>query len=49
MPWAHAWVPGGEPLFKAWSFSGVPYEVLVDAKGIVLAAGAHVSLDPVLP
>lgn len=48
MPWTNAWVPDGEPLFKGWSFEGVPYAVLVGADGRVLAAGSHVSLDAVL-
>ena len=36
MPWTNVWVPGGDPLFKGWSFEGVPSAVLVGADGRVL-------------
>lgn len=48
MPWSNVWVPGGDLLFKSWSFAEVPYAVLVGADGRVIAAGPHISLDAVL-
>lgn len=47
MPWTNIWVPSGTLIFNAWEFTGVPYAVLVDAKGVVLRAGADVKLEDV--
>lgn len=47
MPWANAWVPGGDALWSAWGVEGVPYAVLVDAEGRVRAANPHLDLDVV--